>query len=293
LFPFFFRHTKMRRCKVPPNPSLSSYNSPVLCTRTSNDFICVYVCVCLKMACLSALRISSFLALPFSSWTLMQSRLCHNSNADWRRRGASWIRSWSECIRLFGYQSGAERGFHFYDVIGTMWNADLTYWKQTSSPKKITRILGPDVEVVDIFGWNWQKDEFSQGTWNVYRPGQMTRCVLLTSFPILLSFKGCAYLWFDRFLFHYSFFVPNIRPFPMEALCQNFWSQNMSEYFLPETTSPLGDFPFTIFLSQTDPHHSRISVDCWFVFSSQFSIWRWNGFMDGEYNFWSGVLRLT
>jgi hypothetical protein len=40
--------------------------------------------------------------------------------------------------------------------------------------------------------------------------------------------------------------IANIRPFPMEALCQNFWSQNMSEYSLPETTSLLGDFPFII-----------------------------------------------
>jgi hypothetical protein len=53
----------------------------------------------------------------------------------------------------------------------------------------------------------------------------------------------------------------------MEALCQNFWSQNTSEYFLQETTSLLGDFPFIIFLGQTDPHYSRTSAD--FVFSSQ------------------------
>ena len=39
------------------------------------------------------------------------------------------------------------------------------------------RELVADAEVVEVFGHDWTRDEFSRGTWAAHRPGQISRCL--------------------------------------------------------------------------------------------------------------------
>jgi monoamine oxidase len=41
--------------------------------------------------------------------------------------------------------------------------------------REVRRLMGPGVEVVETFGWDWCNDRFAQGTWTILRPGQLTR----------------------------------------------------------------------------------------------------------------------
>ena len=53
--------------------------------------------------------------------------------------------------------------------------ADRLDVSDRAAVEQAVRVFLPDAEVQEVLGHDWVTDEFSRGTWPVYRPGQLTR----------------------------------------------------------------------------------------------------------------------